>query len=101
VTRPRDVPFPARTRLVWHKRRWRCLAPGCGRGSFTEVIPQLPARARVTARLKTAAGQAVVVGGRIIAQAGRDHDLSWPVVAAAFTAQAPPPCCRPNRSRSR
>jgi transposase len=73
---------------VWHKRRRRCQARGCGRGSFTEVIPQLPARARVTARLKTAAGQAVAVGGRTIAQAGRDYDLSWPVVAAAFTAQA-------------
>jgi transposase len=88
TTRPRDVAWPTPTRLVWHKRRWRCQAPGCGRGSFTEVISQLPTRARVTARLKTAAGQAVAVGGRTIAQAGRDYDLSWPVVAAAFTTQA-------------
>jgi hypothetical protein len=98
VTQPQDVPFPTRTRVVWHKRRWRCQAPGCRQGSFTEVIPQLPPRARVTARLKTVAGQAVVVGGRTIAQAERDHDLSWVVVAAAFSAQAtalPPPESEP------
>jgi transposase len=88
MTRPRDVAWPTPTRLVWHKRRWRCQAPGCGRGSFTDSIPQLPPRARVTARLKTAAGQAVAVGGRTIEQAGRDHGLSWQVVAAAFTALA-------------
>jgi transposase len=48
--------------------------------------------------LKTVAGQAVVVGGRTIAQAERDHDLSWVVVAAAFSAQAtalPPPESEP------
>jgi transposase len=88
MTRPRDLVWPRPTRLVWHKRRWRCREPECGRGSFTESVPQLPARARVTARLKEAAGQAVAVGGRTVAQAGRDHGLSWPVVAAAFTAQA-------------
>jgi transposase len=88
VTRPRDVPFPSETRLVWHKRRWRCREPVCGRGSFTESVPQLPPRARITARLKAAAGRAVAVDGVTVAQAGRDHGLSWPTVAAAFTTQA-------------
>jgi transposase len=88
VTRPRDVAWPARSRLVWRKRRWRCRVAGCGRGSFTESAPQLPPRARVTARLRTAAGRAVAVDGRTIAQAGRDHGLSWPTVAAAFAREA-------------
>ena len=88
VTRPRDVAGPVRSRLVWHKRRWRCRTPSCGRGSFTESAPQLPPRARVTTRLKTAAGQAVAVGGRTITQAGRDHGLSWPTVSAAFEREA-------------
>lgn len=88
VTRPRDVTGPARSRLVWRKRRWRCRTPSCGRGSFTESAPQLPPRARVTARLKTAAGQAVAIGGRTITQAGRDHGLSWPTVSAAFEREA-------------
>lgn len=88
VTRPRDLAGPAQSRLVWRKRRWRCRTPSCGRGSFTESAPQLPPRARVTARLKTAAGRAVAVGGRTIAQAGRDHGLSWPTVSAAFAREA-------------
>ena len=87
-TRPRDLAWPTRSRLVWRKRRWRCRVAGCARGSFTESVPQLPARARVTARLKAAAGRAVALGGRTIAQAGRDHGLSWPVVAAAFEREA-------------
>src|SRR5690349_13118232 len=88
LTRPRDVAGPVRSRLVWRKRRWRCRTSSCGRGSFTESAPQLPPRARVTARLKTAAGRAVAVGGRTITQAGRDHGLSWPTVSAAFVREA-------------
>ena len=88
VTRPRDVVWPTRSRLVWRKRRWRCRTPRCGRGSFTEAAPALPPRARVTARLATAAGRAVAVGGRTVAQAARDHRLSWPTVSAAFAREA-------------
>lgn len=43
---------------------------------------------RMTARLRAAAGAAVADGGRTVVQSARDHDLSWPVVAAAFAAQA-------------
>jgi len=35
TTRPRDIPYgPAPLRLVWHKRRWRCVDRRCPRGSF-------------------------------------------------------------------
>jgi transposase len=83
-TRPRDVALPVPARLVWHKRRWRCRTSGCVRSSFTESIPQLGPGARVTARLKAAAGAAVAVGGRTVSAVGRDMGLSWPVVSAAF-----------------
>ena len=88
VTGPRDVALPVVSRLVWRKRRWRCREAGCARSSFTESIPQVPSGARITARLRDAAGKAVAVGGRTIAQAGRDMGLSWPVVASAFVEQA-------------
>jgi transposase len=88
TTRPRDVPLPVPARLVWRKRRWRCRSVECARSSFTESIPQLPPGARVTARLQAAAGRAVAVGGATVAQAARDHGLSWPVVAAAFVEYA-------------
>jgi transposase len=89
TTRPRDLPVGGRpVRLRWRKRRWYCPTPTCPRKSFTEQVAQVPARSRLTARLREAAGAAVGDGGRTIVQSARDHGLSWPVVAAAFTAHA-------------
>ncbi|MEV5766112.1 ISL3 family transposase [Micromonospora sp. NPDC052213] len=89
VTRPRDLPVGGRpTKLRWFKRRWRCDEPGCARASFTEAVTAVPAHKRLTGRLRSATGAAVADGGRTIMQAARDHDVSWPVVAAAFTAHA-------------
>jgi len=89
VTRPRDLEVGGRRpRLVWLKRRWHCDEPICQRGSFTEAVAQVPAHKRLTARLRASAGAAVADGGRTVVQSARDHDVSWPVVAAAFTAHA-------------
>nr|WP_240670210.1 transposase family protein [Actinoplanes solisilvae] len=89
LTRPRDLPVAGRTtRLRWCKRRWHCDQPGCPRMSFTEQVPQVPARARITVRLRQASGAAVADGNRTIVQAARDLGMSWPVVAAAFIAHA-------------
>jgi transposase len=70
--------------LVWHKRRWYCAEPACPRTLFTEQVPQLPARARITARLREAAGHRVCDAGSTVVQAARDLALSWPTVMAAF-----------------
>jgi transposase len=87
TTRPQDLPVSGRpVRLIWHKRRWRCAAKQCSRGSFTEQVAAIPARKRWTARLRQAAGAAVADGGRTVVQAGRDLGVSWPVVGEAFTA---------------
>ncbi|WP_407566963.1 ISL3 family transposase [Polymorphospora sp. A560] len=89
TTRPRDLPVGGRAvRLRWRKRRWYCSTSGCPRKSFTEQVAQVPARVRLTSRLRQAAGAAVADAGRTIVQAARDHGISWPVVAAAFTAHA-------------
>ncbi|MFI7336294.1 ISL3 family transposase [Micromonospora aurantiaca (nom. illeg.)] len=89
TTRPRDLPVAGRpVRLRWRKRRWYCPTPACARKSFTEQVGQVPARARLTTRLRQAAGVAVADGGRTVVQSARDHGVSWPVVAAAFTAHA-------------
>jgi hypothetical protein len=42
----------------------------------------------LTSRLRQAAGAAVADDGRTIVQAARDHGVSWPVVADAFTTHA-------------
>jgi len=89
LTRPRDLPVGGRaTRLRWRKRRWHCDQPGCPRRTFTEQVAQVPARARITVRLRQAAGAAVADANHTVVQTARDLGLSWPVVAAAFTAYA-------------
>ena len=48
-TRPRDIPYGTRVlRLMWHKRRWRCKKQLCPRASFTESLPAVRARSRLT-----------------------------------------------------
>lgn len=88
-TRPRDLPYGGRgVRLMWRKRRWRCRNPDCVRGSFTESVASVPARHRLTTRLRAAAGQAVGDRGATVEQAGRDLGLSWPTVLAAARTHA-------------
>ena len=85
VTRPRDLPCGERDlHLVWHKQRWYCAEPLCPRKSFTEQVRQVPAGARITQRLRQAAGQRVRDAGSTVVQAARDLRLSWPTVMDAF-----------------
>lgn len=89
VTHPRDVPHGGRqVSLVWRKRRWRCGNPDCARGSFTEQTAGVPARRRLTARLRQQAGAAVADRGATVVQTCRDLGLSWPVVMAAVADHA-------------
>jgi len=90
TTRPRDLPYgPDPIRLVWHKRRWRCREPRCPRASFTESLPALPAvpaRARLTTRLREACGAGIAEGFSCVSAAAADHQVSWPIAHAAFVA---------------
>ena len=89
TTRPRDLSVGGRgVDLCWRKRRWHCDQRECGKKTFTEAVDQVPARARMTGRLRRAAGVAVADGGRTVVQSARDHGVSWPVVSAAFAAHA-------------
>ena len=64
VTRPRDLPCGERDlHLVWHKQRWYCTEPLCPRKSFTEQVRQIPAGARITQRLRQAAGRGCAMPG--------------------------------------
>ena len=88
-TRPRDLPIAARrTALTWTKRRWRCGNSACARKTFTESLPQIPPRSRLTVRLREAVGSAVSDQGRTVIQAARDFEVSWPAAYAAFAARA-------------
>lgn len=60
VTRPRDLPRGRDpVAWVWLKWRWKCDNPGCARATFTEVVGQVPARARLTERLREHAADLV------------------------------------------
>jgi len=86
-TRPRDIPYgPHRVRLVWHKRRWRCVDRRCARGSFTEQVPAAPARARLTVRLRAELGDAVADQHRCVAEAAEHYGVGWATVHNAFIA---------------
>jgi transposase len=91
TTRPRDVAYGGRAvSLAWFKRRLYCADGSCAAGSFTESVPAVPSRCRVTARLRGQAAGLVAGGGRTVAQAARECGLSWPVVHQAFARQADP-----------
>lgn len=88
-TRPRDLAVAGRpTALTWTKRRWQCRTQDCPRRTFTEALPQIPSRSRLTGRLRVSAGAAVADRGRTVLQSARDHEISWPIVQAAFAAHA-------------
>src|SRR5262249_11421906 len=89
TTQPRDLPHGGRgVKLLWHKKRWRCTNTDCATASFTESVPVRPGRVRLTSRLRAQAGAAVGDRGARVAQAARDHGLSWPTVMDAVTAHA-------------
>lgn len=87
ITRPRDIPYgQSPVHLVWHKRRWRCRERACPRGSFTESIPAVPARSRVTTRLRVECGTGVAQGFSCVLAAAVHYRVSWPVAHRAYVA---------------
>ncbi len=87
VTRPRDLPYgPAPIRLRWHKTRWRCREQLCPRATFTESLPAVPARSRLTARLRAECGEQIAEHSRCVLSGARRYGVSWPVAHAAFVA---------------
>lgn len=96
TTRPRDLGYGSRpVRLVWHKRRWRCTEAACPRGSFTESLPAVPARKRLTRRLREAIGAGIGELYRCVRVAAAHHGVSWHTAHGAFVEHAEAPLSRP------
>jgi len=88
ATNPKDVGYGEEPLVVrWHKVQYSCVERACPRVAFTESIRQLPPGARVTGRLRRAAGAAVAAGASVAAVV-RAQQLNWPVVRAAFVVHA-------------
>jgi transposase len=91
LARPRDVRRGGDPVAVWWvKRRWKCDEQGCDRKTFTERVPQVPPRCRLTRRLREQAGTEVAGRGITPAEAARHAGISWPVAHEAFAATADP-----------
>jgi hypothetical protein len=91
LARPRDVRRAADpVDLRWVKVRRKCGNQECPRKTFTEWVPQVPPRCRITARLREQAGHEVTGRGITPAEAARHAGVSWPVVHEAFAATADP-----------
>ena len=76
--------------VAWLKRRWKCGNDGCARKTFTESLPAVPARCRLTERLRGLAGAEVAERGCTVAEAARWQHVSWPVAHQAFARDADP-----------
>lgn len=87
TTRPRDVGYgPDQLELVWHKSRWRCRERECPRASFTESVPQVPARSRITQRARAQCGAGIGQDFKDVQAGGAYFGMSWPIAHAAFIA---------------
>jgi transposase len=74
-----DLPaFGRPARLVWHKCRWCCPAPGCAVGSFTEAAPWIAAaRLVMTDRAGRWVTEQVGRRGRPVADLARELGCDW------------------------
>ena len=89
VTRPRDVRYGSRkVDLYLEKRRLLCGNGDCPQGTFTEWVPQVPPRCKITRRLLGHCGDEVADRGITPAEAARHNGVSWPPVHAAFAKKA-------------
>ena len=95
-TRPRDIPYgTGGLRLIWHKRRWRCKERLCPRASFTESLPAVRARSRLTTRLRTELGYAIAEQGRVVSESAAHFGVDWSIVHAAFVEHVRAPLAAP------
>jgi len=95
-TRPRDILTGQRLlRLIWHKRRWRCKERLCPRASFTESLPAVRARSRLTTRLRVELGCAIAEQGRVVSESAAHYGVDWSIVHNAFVEHVRIPLAAP------
>jgi transposase len=96
VRRVKDLPHgDTALRMSVRKRRFLCPEPLCRRGSFTEVTEQLPAPARLTARLRAKVAAAICTTNRAVSDVAAEYDVAWAtalriLIAAAADLLQPP-----------
>jgi len=75
-------------RLVWRKRVWRCLEPGCPQQTFSEQHALVPARARLTSRAVSWATDALVHDDTTVSALARHLGVDWHTLWDAIEVEA-------------
>ena len=89
TSRVKDLPHGVVPLRVWvRKRRFLCAEGACPRRSFTETSGQLPARARLTTRLRSKISAAVSTTNRAMSEVGKDYGVAWWTVHRVLVAAA-------------
>jgi len=94
----RDLPFGGRPlRLVWMKRRWRCVDADCPTKTWTETTGEVPPRAVLTTRASMEATRQVGELGRSVAEVARELGVCWWTVMDAVVVFGTPLVEDPGR----
>ena len=93
LARPRDLRRGlGEVPVCWLKRRWKCEEPACGRKTFTESLPEVPAGCRLTGRRRQLLGAEVTERGCTPAEAARWQHVPWPAAHDAIEVAATGMC---------
>ncbi len=75
--------FGRPARLVWRKRRWRCIEADCGAKTWTELSSQISSRSVLTMRAGIEACRQVGMNARPVAGLARELGVCWSTVMEA------------------
>ncbi len=89
--------FGRAARLVWHKRRWRCVDRDCEARTWTETSPHISARTVLTRRAGWEACRQVGANARPVAGLARELGVCWSTVMEAVVEHGTPLVDDPGR----
>ncbi|PLS75030.1 MAG: ISL3 family transposase [Actinobacteria bacterium] len=89
--------FGRPARLVWRKRRWRCVDADCDAKTWTETSPSVSARTVLTRRAGIEACRQVGMNARPVAGLARELGVSWSTVMDAVEEHGRPLVEDPER----
>ncbi len=89
--------FGRAARLVWHKRRWRCVDAHCQARTWTETSVHISARTVLTRRAGWEACHQVGANARPVASLARELGVCWSTVMGAVAEHGQPLVDDPGR----
>ena len=94
----RDLPcFGRPSRLVWHKRRWRCRDVDCDARTWTETMDHVSPRTVMTRRAGVEACRQVGQNARPVSQMADELGVCWWTVMSAVIEHGAPLVDDPDR----